>query len=155
MARLYLRYEGPVKLCECGCGQPAPIAKGKNPKYGWLLSYPKRFRHGHARGLHGMLGTPTYNSYKGAKQRCTNPKSTAWDNYGGRGIEFRFTSFKHFLAELGVRPEGKTLDRIDVNGHYEPGNVRWSTPGEQRENQRPRECDWNRNDWLLEDDIPF
>jgi hypothetical protein len=77
------------------------------------------------------------NSYYNARSRCTNPNFPNWENYGGRGIEFRFSSFEEFLGELGPRPEGKTLDRINTNGHYEPGNVRWATPKEQQKNRRP------------------
>lgn len=80
--------------------------------------------------------TPEYRAYSSAKYRCTNPNSPCWKDYGGRGIEFRFHSFAQFLGEVGKRPEGKTLDRKDNNGNYEPGNVRWATPSQQRTNQR-------------------
>jgi hypothetical protein len=82
--------------------------------------------------------SPTYVSYTQARQRCTNKKNEHWKGYGGRGIEFRFSSFFEFLAVVGLRPKGKTLDRINVNGngHYEPGNIRWATPLEQRHNRR-------------------
>ena len=61
-----------------------------------------------------------------ARRRCSNPEHV---NYGARGIEFRFLNFLHFLREVGARPsEDAILDRIDVNGHYECGNVRWVTP---------------------------
>jgi hypothetical protein len=61
-----------------------------------------------------------------------------YQNYGGRGIKFLFTSFEQWFAELGHRPLGETIDRIDNDGHYEPGNVKWSTRSEQNSNQRPR-----------------
>lgn len=80
--------------------------------------------------------SPTYISYTQAKQRATNPKHRHWSHYGGRGIEFRFKSFEDFLGAIGPRPAGRTLDRIDVDGHYEPGNVRWATNLEQRHNRR-------------------
>jgi hypothetical protein len=85
---------------------------------------------------HGMTGTSEYRTFKSAKARCTNPNSSSWKNYGARGIEFRFTSFETFFAELGPRPKGLTLDRINNDGHYEPGNVRWATRSEQMYNQR-------------------
>lgn len=74
--------------------------------------------------------------YHDAKRRCVNPKHKRFSDYGGRGIEFRFKSFKEFLEHLGPRPLNYTLDRIDNNGHYEIGNVRWITMTEQQHNKR-------------------
>lgn len=86
-----------------------------------------------------MFGTPTYRSWAGMIQRCTNPKSAKYKDYGGRGIivcpEWR-TSFSAFLADMGIKPDDKTLDREDVNGNYEPGNCRWATASEQQTNKR-------------------
>jgi len=80
--------------------------------------------------------TPTYVSWKGMKQRCFYPRDKCFDIYGGRGITIcdRWLVFSNFLEDMGVRPEGTTLDRIDSNGNYEPGNVRWATPTEQTAN---------------------
>lgn len=76
-------------------------------------------------------------TYHHARTRCCNPNDKAFPCYGGRGIEFRFTSFKEFIDEVGRRPSSKhTLDRIDSNGHYEKGNVRWATMKEQQNNRR-------------------
>ena len=86
---------------------------------------------------HGLSGTPTYESFKAAKARCSNPKLAQFKDYGGRGIEFRFGSIIDLVEAIGERPDGKTLDRIDTNGHYEAGNVKWSTPVEQAKNRRP------------------
>jgi hypothetical protein len=86
----------------------------------------------------GNRVTTELRSYYHAKQRCNNPNDKSWENYGGRGIRFKFSSFEQFFAELGKKPKGMTLDRKDNNGHYEPGNVRWATWEQQRENQRKR-----------------
>jgi hypothetical protein len=85
----------------------------------------------------GVSNETEYRSYSAARSRCTNQNGDAWENYGGRGIEFRFKSYEEFLAEVGRKPGPEySLDRIDVNGHYEPGNVRWATPTEQVHNRR-------------------
>lgn len=74
-------------------------------------------------------------------QRCTNPNNGGFKNYGGRGIKIydQWRDFTNFLADVGERPSRElTLDRIDNDGHYEPGNVRWATRKEQSQNQRAR-----------------
>lgn len=86
---------------------------------------------------HGLSGTPTYQSYKAARNRCTNPKFLQYKDYGGRGIEFLFRDVTELVEEIGLRPEGKSLDRIDPNGNYEPGNVRWASAQQQAKNRRP------------------
>jgi hypothetical protein len=72
--------------------------------------------------------------------RCTNPNHKKYDNYGGRGIKIcdRWKEFTNFLNDLGERPPGTTLDRIDSNGNYEPGNCRWATQEQQVANRRKR-----------------
>jgi len=147
-------------LCACGCGQRAPIATETNRPKGYVKGQPVRYVRGHhvrvgvhpfsklnricigalnPRFKHGMTTTPEYRAYKAARTRCNNPNTEQWRDYGGRGIKFLFTSFEQFLAELGSKPSPKhTLDRINNDGHYAPGNVRWATRHEQKINQRPR-----------------
>jgi len=73
-------------------------------------------------------------------QRCTNPKAQAWRNYGGRGIGVceRWLKFENFLADMGERPIGLDLDRINNDGNYEPSNCRWTTRSANLKNTRPR-----------------
>lgn len=95
-----------------------------------------QLRHGHAgRGK----PTPTFNSWANMVQRCTNPKASYYEYYGGRGIKVceRWKIFANFLADMGERPDGKTLDRFpNKNGYYEQGNCRWATNSQQRLNSR-------------------
>jgi hypothetical protein len=85
----------------------------------------------------GRKRTPEHSAYSNARQRCTNPNAINYEYYGGRGIEFRFDSFEQFLSVVGSRPSDQySLERIDNDGHYEPGNVRWATRIEQHRNVR-------------------
>ncbi len=92
------------------------------------------------RESHGMSKSPEHRAWVSMKQRCANPKKREWPHYGGRGIKVCCAwvhSFTTFLKDVGPRPsEMHSLDRIDVDGDYEPGNVRWATNQEQKENTR-------------------
>ena len=92
--------------------------------------------HGHSAGGNT---SPTYNSWATMQQRCNNHKATSYPRYGGRGIKVceRWATFSNFLADMGVRPEGKTLDRRDNGGDYTSENCRWSSLSVQALNQRP------------------
>ena len=88
---------------------------------------------------HGRSRTSLHNTWCTMIERCTNPKSGKWSVYGGRGIRVceRWLTFELFLADMGERPSAKhSLDRIDVDGDYEPGNCRWATQREQQRNRR-------------------
>lgn len=85
-----------------------------------------------------MLCIATHRSWVGMRQRCSNPKTNAYESYGGRGISFckRWDSFENFVEDMGVRPANTSLDRIDVNGNYELSNCRWAGRKEQGLNRR-------------------
>lgn len=101
--------------------------KGYSPKVNNIM-YQK---------THGLWNTPTYRSWKTMKQRCRLTTSTHYERYGGRGITYteKWEKFEGFLADMGVRPDGMTLDRIDNNGNYEPSNCKWSSAKEQSLNR--------------------
>lgn len=86
-----------------------------------------------------MYKSREYHSWQTAKERCHNPNNPGYQFYGKRGIvmcaKWR-QSFQAFYQDMGPRPEGMSLDRIDPNGNYEPGNVRWATDKQQQRNKR-------------------
>jgi hypothetical protein len=157
--------ETEIKLCECGCGKPAPLYKRTRLYAGHVQGQPARFIVGHnadgstiphPRGeaspayKHGHRNTPTYRSWTAMLRRCYNPNWHKYEAYGGRGITVceRWRGkhgFEHFLADMGERPEGKTLDREKVNDNYEPANCRWATQSEQTKNRRPVTDEARRN----------
>lgn len=93
-----------------------------------------RYKHGEAASR-----TPEYRSWRSMRTRCENPNHRAFHNYGGRGIKVceRWREYENFLADMGRRPSlDFTLDRIDPDGDYEPGNCRWADRKDQQSNRR-------------------
>jgi hypothetical protein len=129
--------------CKCDCGQERVVTTsvlrlGLLDNCGCLAKERRRKNAATANLTHGASRSREYSTWSGMWQRCRNPKSVAFAKYGGRGISVcdRWRLFENFLADMGRRPAGTSLDRIDVNGNYEPGNCRWATPEEQNKNQR-------------------
>lgn len=127
-------------LCECGnvVRKRGNDLRTGNTKSCGCLQRECRDALGRTRITHGKSGTKEYQSYNHARDRCNNPRSEYYKDYGGRGIKFLFTSFEIFLAEVGLAPTfSHSIDRFpNKNGHYEPDNVRWATKKEQSENRR-------------------
>lgn len=126
-------------LCDCGreaivsadnlrCGNSTACGKCRGPNQ-------NAKKHGHR--PQGPRGG-TYSSWVSMKTRCSNPNSDRFAEYGARGITYdpRWESFETFLADMGERPKGTTLDRIDGTKGYSRGNCRWATPTEQTRNRR-------------------
>ena len=128
--------------CVCKCGSPL-IVRGQNLRSGHTQSCGclQKERVAVANMTHGLKGTRLYRIWIDMKGRCYNPKATCHKDYGGRGITVcdewkdNFQAFYDWAMPNGYRDD-LSIDRIDVNGNYEPSNCRWATASEQQKNKR-------------------
>ncbi len=126
--------------CACDCGsnsivESAQLKSGNTKSCGCLRDELSRLR----TKTHGLSDTPTYRTWSDMKGRCFRTLNRDYPDYGGRGITVcdRWkNSFEDFVSDMGERPKGSTIDRIDVDGNYEPGNCRWATSKQQQRNKR-------------------
>jgi hypothetical protein len=142
--------------CRCDCGHES-IVRSSNLKRGLVRSCgclrnekaaARHLTHGESRRRSQKINSSReYRSWSAMKTRCYNAKQSSFENYGGRGITIcdRWReSFPAFVADMGRCPSGYSLDRIDVDGHYEPGNCRWAPTLQQANNTRANHrVEWN------------
>ena len=131
-------------VCWCSCGNLTEATKNslrmRDTRSCGCLAHEAHVRLGKGKATHGLHKSSEFTIWIGMKSRCNNPNEPHFADYGGRGICVYpgwVNDFPAFYAYMGPRPSSKhSLDRIDNNGNYEPGNVRWATKTEQQANKR-------------------
>lgn len=130
-----------IWTCLCDCGSLANVKAQQLRRSGTKsCGCYRRENSASMRTTHGMTRSPTYLTWVSMLQRCENPEATGYEYYGERGIQVceNWHAFEGFLADMGERPDGLTLDRLDPEGNYEKDNCRWATWKQQAETRRPR-----------------
>jgi len=124
-------------ICECGVVKKfkvGSLTSGNSKSCGCRTKAALKA----ANTTHGFSRTPTHKCWRNMVMRCTNPSNKAYSHYGGRGISVceSWLTFENFLADMGPKPDGMTLDRINNNADYEPSNCKWATVKDQVRNRR-------------------